>query len=42
MKGRTRVEAGEEKGERGDRSGTLDDRPAVSSSVVLEAGDVIK
>ena len=41
-KERKRVEAGEEEGERGDRSGTLDDRPAVSSSVVLEAGDVIK
>ena len=41
-KGRKRVEAGEETGERGDLLGTFVDRPAVSSSsLVLEAGDVI-
>ena len=41
-KGRKRVEAGEEEGERGDLLGTFVDRPAVSSSsLVLEAGDVI-
>ena len=40
-KGRKGFEAGEGEGDRGDRLGKFVDRPAVSSSVVLEAGDVI-